>query len=86
MESLRTSILKIVDRLSEHDRQKLHFYLLNHVPRQISDNHSLQGTLNLMQSLFDQGKVSEQNPSILIDAFVKIKFYEGLKILEGIYH
>lgn len=83
MDNLRTKILQLVDRLSDNDRQRLHFALANDVPRRIRDDQSLNGTLNLMESLFDQDKISEQNFTILIKAFRAISFYEGLKILEG---
>ena len=83
MDNLRTRILQLVDRLSDIDRQRLHFALANDVPRRIRDDQSLNGTLNLMESLFDQDKISEENFTILINAFRVIKFHEGLKILEG---
>jgi hypothetical protein len=38
-----------------------------------------------MESLFDQDKLSEENFTILIDAFTAIKCIEGLKILKGMY-
>jgi hypothetical protein len=82
---LRTTILKLLDRLSDHDRQRLHFLLANDVPRPIRDNASTSGTLYLMESLFDQDKLSEENFTILIDAFKGIKCIEGLKILKGMY-
>ena len=81
---LRTTILKLLDRLSDHDRQRLHFLLANDVPRPIRDNASTSGTLFLMESLFDQDKLSEENFTILIDAFKAIRCGEGLKILTGI--
>jgi hypothetical protein len=58
---LRSILLNLHRRLSDHDRQRLHFYLKNHVPRDIGDDSILNGTLKLMDSLFDQAKISEQN-------------------------
>ena len=54
---LRTTILEVVDRLSDINRERLHFILANHVPRRIRDNSSTSGTLHLMESLFDQDKL-----------------------------
>ncbi len=82
---LRTTILKLQERLSDHDRQSLHFILAKQVPRYIQDDPSLSGTFHLMESLFDQDKISEENFSLLIDAFKDINFQEGLKILTGIH-
>ena len=83
---LRTTILKLLYHLSDNDRQGLHFILASHVPRRIRDDQSISGTLHLMESLFDQDKISEQNITILIQAFGAIQCVEGLKILKGTFH
>ena len=64
---LRAIILKLQDRLSNDDRKRLHFYLGNDVPRRIRDDPSLGGTLSLMESLFDQDKISENDFTFLIN-------------------
>ena len=51
---LRAIIIKIQDCLSDDDRIRLHFFFGNDVPRRIRDDPSLGGTLNLMESLFEQ--------------------------------
>lgn len=83
MDTLRISILRILDRLSETHRQNLHFVFANYVPRIISDDLSPKGTLKLIETLFERGFVSEQNPTMLVNAFHSIQFHEGMKILEG---
>ena len=80
---LRAIILKIQDLLSDNDRQRLHFFLGNDVPRRIRDDASLRGTLDLMQSLFDQDKINEQDFTFLIDAFDEIQCIDAVKILRG---
>jgi len=80
---LRAILLKLQDRLSDNDRKRLHFFLGNDVPRRIRDDPSLSGTLSLMESLFDQDKISERDFSLLIDAFDQIQCTDAAKILKG---
>jgi len=81
---LRGTILKLQDRLSNDDRKRLHFYLGNEVPRLIRDDSTLNGTLTLMESLFDQDKISEEDFAFLINAFDEIGCIDAVKILKGI--
>jgi hypothetical protein len=81
---LRSTLLRIQDRLSDKDRESLHFFLSDDVPRGIRDDPTLKGTLNLMQSLFDQGKITEQDFTLLINAFKQIGCIDAVKLLEGI--
>ncbi|CAF0884255.1 unnamed protein product [Adineta ricciae] len=77
----RSFLLKLQDRLSDNDRQRLHFFLGNDIPRRIRDNPTLQGTLNLLECLFDQDKISEQDFTFLIDAFKEIQCIDAVKLL-----
>jgi hypothetical protein len=81
---LRSIILRIQYRLSDKDRESLHFFLSDDVPRRIRDDLTSNGTLNLMQSLFDQGKITEQDFTLLINAFKQIGCIDAVKLLEGI--
>ncbi|CAF1417675.1 unnamed protein product [Adineta steineri] len=78
---LRALILKIQDYLSDDDRKRLHFFFGNDIPRRIRDDPSLGGTLNLMESLFDQDKISEQDFTFLINAFDEINCLNAVHIL-----
>ncbi len=80
---LRAIILKLQDRLSDNDRKRLHFFLGNDVPRRIRDDQSLSGTLSLMESLFDQDKINEQDFTFLINAFDEIQCTDAVKLLKG---
>jgi hypothetical protein len=80
---LRPIILKLQDRLSDDDRRSLHFFLGNDVPRRIRDDPSLGGTLCLLESLFDQDKINEQDITFLIDAFGEIQCIDAAKRLRG---
>jgi hypothetical protein len=79
----RAIILDLQDRLSDDDRKRLHFYLGGDVPRRIRDDPSLNGTLNLMESLFDQNKISEQDFTFLINALDGIHCINAVKLLRG---
>ena len=80
---LRAILLKLEQRLSDDDRTRLHFFLGNDVPRRIRDDPSLGGTLNLIESLFDQDKINEQDCSFLIHAFEGIQCMDAVKLLRG---
>ena len=80
---LRAIILKLQDCLSDNDRQRLHFFLGKDVPRRIRDDPSLGGTLSLMESLFDQDKINEQDFTFLINAFDEIQCIDAVKLLRG---
>ena len=80
---LRAIILKIQDYLSDHDRKCLHFFLGPDVPRRIRDDPSLGGTLNLMESLFDQERITERDFTFLINAFDEIRCLDAVEILRG---
>ena len=53
------------------------------VPRRIRDDPSLGGTLNLMESLFEQQKINERDFTFLINAFDEIRCFDAVKILKG---
>ena len=80
---LRALIVRLQDRLSEDDRKRLHFFLGNDVPRRIRDDPSLGGTLSLMESLFDQDKINDEDFTFLINAFDEIQCLDAVKVLRG---
>jgi hypothetical protein len=80
---LRALIVRLQDRLSEDDRKRLHFFLGNDVPRRIRDDPSLGGTLSLMESLFDQDKISDEDFTFLIHAFDEIQCLDAVRLLRG---
>jgi len=80
---LRGIILKLQDRLSDNDRKRLHFFLGDDVPRRIRDDPTLGGTLNLIESLFDQDKINAQDFTFLIKAFDEIHCMDAVKLLRG---
>ena len=82
-QQLRSIIIKLESRLSDDDRERLHFYLGNDVPRKIRDDASLRGTLRLMDSLFDQDKINEQDFTFLIHAFEQIQCLDAVNLLKG---
>lgn len=82
-QQLRGIILKLQDYLSDSDRQRLHFFLGDEIPRSIRDDLTLNGTLKLMESLFDQDKINKQDVTLLINAFNAIQCVGAVKILNG---
>ena len=80
---LRSILLNLNSRLSDNDRERLHFYLHNDAPRPLIDDSSLSGTLKLMQSLFDQDKINENDFTFLIKALKQIQCFDAVKLLQG---
>ncbi|CAF3782112.1 unnamed protein product [Rotaria magnacalcarata] len=78
---LRAILLKLQDRLTDDDRKRLHFFFGNDVPRRIRDDPSLGGTLSLMEFLFDQDKINEEDFTFLINAFEAIQCVDAAKLL-----
>ncbi|UJR17376.1 hypothetical protein I4U23_004271 [Adineta vaga] len=79
---LRAIILNLQDRLSDDDRRRLHFYLGNDVPRRIRDDPTLDGTLSLMETLFDQDKIKDNDFTYLINAFEEIQCFDAARLLK----
>lgn len=80
---LRTIILKIEERLTDADRQRLHFYLGDDIPRRIRDDITLNGTLNVMNTLIDRDQINENDLKLLIEAFTVIQCTDAVKLLKG---
>ena len=80
---LRAILLNLHSRLTDNDRERLHFYLQNDVPRSLADDSSLSGTLKVMQSLFDQDKINETDFTFLINAFQQIRCFDAVNRLKG---
>ncbi|CAF4626410.1 unnamed protein product [Rotaria sp. Silwood1] len=78
----RALLIKLQDSLSDDDRRRLHFLVGDVIPRQIRDDPSLSGTLNLLESLFDQQRINEQDFDYLIYAFGGLRCYDAVKRLK----
>ncbi|CAF1180626.1 unnamed protein product [Adineta ricciae] len=78
---LRSVLLKLDARLTDDDRQRFHFFMGNNVPRRIRDDKSLNGTLSLLESLFDRDIINERDFTFLIDAFEEIECFDAAKLL-----
>jgi len=85
---LRGILLRLQDKLSDNDRQRLHFFFGSDsdIPRRIRDDPSLGGTLRLIDVLFDQDKINERDFTLLINAFKEIQCYDAARTLQGNFH
>ena len=77
----RALLLKFQDCLSNDDRHRLHFLVGDIIPRHPRDDPSIGGTLSTLESLFDRGKISEQDFDYLIEAFREIRCYDAVRRL-----
>ncbi|CAF1552763.1 unnamed protein product, partial [Didymodactylos carnosus] len=67
----------ILRDLSTDNQCNLHFLLGPNIARRIREDPSINGTLNLFETLFDQQKISCQDFTYLIKAFESIKCLEA---------
>jgi hypothetical protein len=79
----RIVLLRLHDGLSESDCKKLEFLLGEDIPRRIQDDPTISGTLDLIQQLFDQHKISDQNFTCLINVFEAIKCFNAAERLKS---
>jgi hypothetical protein len=79
----RAVLVDILDCLSSNERKKLSFLLGEDIERQIRDDPTIGGTLNVFQQLFDRHKISEENFSYLVEAFQAIKCYNAANSLKS---
>jgi hypothetical protein len=79
----RGILLRLQDLLSDDDRRRFHFFLGEDVPRCIRDNPSLEGTLSLIETLFERDKISAEDFSFLIEAFDEIQCQDAAKFLRS---
>ncbi|CAF1127896.1 unnamed protein product [Adineta ricciae] len=79
---LRSVLLKTQDCLSDDDRKRLHFFFCHDVPRRLQDDLTVNGTLSLLETLFTQNKINEQDLTLLIAAFENIKCFDAVKLLK----
>ena len=76
-------LIRAQDHLNDDDREKLHCYMRNDVPRRIRDNPTLSGTLNLLESLYERGRFDEDDLTFLIEAFKEIQCFKVARQLKG---
>jgi hypothetical protein len=79
----RALLINLFNQLSDIDRRALHFSVGNKVPRQHRDNCTPCGSLHLLDSLFDQNLITEQNFDYLINIFEQINCYNISAQLQG---
>ena len=82
--SFRQLLLDILNTLSDDDRHSLHFLIGNDISRRIRENASFNGTLDLLESLFDRDKISRQHFDYLIQRFQGIGCEAAAKRLRGL--
>ncbi|UJR19915.1 hypothetical protein I4U23_023047 [Adineta vaga] len=78
---LRSIIINLRHRLTDHDRKRLHFYVGNDVIRIIQDHPTLATTLNRIGSLIDQNRINNKELGYLINALDEIYCCDATKSL-----
>jgi len=81
----RALLIKLFNQLSDIDRQAFHFSIGDKIPRKYRDNCTPYGSLQLLDSLFDQNLITEQNFDYLIYIFEQINCYNASTQLKGSY-
>jgi tRNA C32,U32 (ribose-2'-O)-methylase TrmJ len=78
----RSLLLQLQDGLSNSDRTRLHFILGDIIPADLRDDHTMGGTLKLLENLLARAKISEQDVTFLIQVFSKIHCQTIVQILK----
>ncbi len=81
----RALLVKFEDCLSDSDQRRLHFLVRDMIPKKVRSDPTLGGTLDLLESLFDQGKINAQDFGYLIHAFREIGCPAAVKRLKGLF-
>lgn len=68
----RAFLTTLFNQLSDIDRQALHFSIGNKIPRKYREDYTPSGSLHLLDSLFDQNLINEENFDFLINIFEQI--------------
>ena len=79
----RGFLINIFNQLSDDNRKALHFLVANGVTCKVRDDCTPAGSLQLLDSLFDRGLISEENFDYLINVFEKIKCYDASNQLKS---
>jgi hypothetical protein len=79
----RALLLKLQNKLTDKYRRSLHFLFSDVIPRHLRDDPTTGGTLNLLESLFDSAKISEQDFGYLVRAFKEINCGDIARRLGG---
>ena len=65
------------------ERERLHFYLGDDVPRRIRDDPSLGETLSLIHWFLEQDKINGNDFTFLMSAFDEIQCFDAVNLLKG---
>lgn len=79
----RVELANLQFLLTEDERRLLHFVIGNVGSRVDRDNITLGGTLKIIESLFEEGKITETNLDFLIKAFDGINCQHAVRRLHG---
>ena len=74
MIEFRVLLIRLFNQLSDSDRRALHFSLGDESPRHYRDDCTSAVSLHLLDCLFDQDLINEENFHYLIDVFEEIYF------------
>jgi hypothetical protein len=79
----RAILIKIQNKLSDDDRRQLHFLFSDDIPRRLQADGSLGNSLDVLQKLFDNEKISKDNCGYIIQALQAIERPDCVQHLIG---
>jgi hypothetical protein len=81
--AFRALLVELLNNLSETDRRALHFSLKDKIPGQYQDDCTPSGSVHILDALFNQNLINEENFDYLIDIFEQIECFSAAKQLKG---
>ena len=83
MDDFRLVLIQVERRLSRSERERFLFIVAPYITRDEQKNSSTGGTLDVLQSLLEQERISPNDCSFLIDAFEKIECWTAANHLKN---
>lgn len=80
---LRLVLIQAIETLAPDDRDRLHFFFGEDVPRIVRENRTTHGTLLLLETLFEREKLKENSLIDLILVFRRLNCLRAAEILQS---
>ena len=81
----KSLLVQIDDYLTDIDRSRLHFVIGDIIPKRLRDHPTIIDTLSLWETLFERGKIDNENFTLLIEAFEEIGCSRAAKRLRSLF-
>lgn len=82
-DGLRLAIVRALEFINDDERHRLHFIFGDQVPRPVRENRTVNGTLTLIETLFEREKLNQNDLTTLINVFRRLKCVGAAEVLQS---